>query len=375
MARMKIEVRSARRMSKGLQPARPADRRPAGDGAVGAAAAVAVQPGVVRPALSRLRQAALRCRSGAATPSSPTTDVDAERRHGGDLRRHLLQQFRAGRPARRAARAGGGRPSRRRRLADHRRAGAVLRPHLSRDRPGRRRRKGEARAAAARRCCRSSPRACRSSGWSRRACSPCATSSSPWASARTRAGGLRQRLPVRGIPGAREEGGPARRSTLKPLRAEDRAAARPLPPEGVRRDERGAGGAGAGARARRSADRIRAAAAWPAASATRPSTTTTSIAMAELSLLPAVRKAAADALIVADGTSCRHQIADGADDRRYTSPRFWSGRSASPGIARWVKSRPAPLWHGPRAMQQDQVIPIPALKSTAPAMSARTRSA
>ena len=38
----------------------------------------------------------------------------------------------------------------------------------------------------------------------------------------------------------------------------------------------------------------------------------TSIAMAELSLLPAVRKAGADALIVADGTSCRHQIADGA---------------------------------------------------------------
>ncbi|SAL42547.1 D-lactate dehydrogenase (cytochrome) [Caballeronia peredens] len=34
-------------------------------------------------------------------------------------------------------------------------------------------------------------------------------------------------------------------------------------------------------------------------------------AMAELSLLPAVR-AASDALIVADGTSCRHQIADGA---------------------------------------------------------------
>ncbi|WP_244831260.1 FAD-binding and (Fe-S)-binding domain-containing protein [Caballeronia sp. TF1N1] len=37
-------------------------------------------------------------------------------------------------------------------------------------------------------------------------------------------------------------------------------------------------------------------------------------AMAELSLLPAVRKArdARDAVIVADGTSCRHQIADGA---------------------------------------------------------------
>jgi FAD/FMN-containing dehydrogenase/Fe-S oxidoreductase len=37
-----------------------------------------------------------------------------------------------------------------------------------------------------------------------------------------------------------------------------------------------------------------------------------SLAMGELALLPAVRKAGADDLIVADGTSCRHQIHDGA---------------------------------------------------------------
>ncbi|HEX9390954.1 MAG TPA: FAD-linked oxidase C-terminal domain-containing protein [Usitatibacteraceae bacterium] len=37
-----------------------------------------------------------------------------------------------------------------------------------------------------------------------------------------------------------------------------------------------------------------------------------SMKMGELSLLPAVRKAGAATLIVADGTSCRHQIADGA---------------------------------------------------------------
>ena len=36
-----------------------------------------------------------------------------------------------------------------------------------------------------------------------------------------------------------------------------------------------------------------------------------SLAMGELSLLPAVRKADADALIAADGFSCRHQIHDG----------------------------------------------------------------
>jgi Fe-S oxidoreductase len=35
--------------------------------------------------------------------------------------------------------------------------------------------------------------------------------------------------------------------------------------------------------------------------------------MAELSLLPKVREADADTIVVADGTSCRHQIQDGAD--------------------------------------------------------------
>jgi Fe-S oxidoreductase len=38
-----------------------------------------------------------------------------------------------------------------------------------------------------------------------------------------------------------------------------------------------------------------------------------SMKMAEASLLPAVRGADADMLIVADGTSCRHQIHDGSD--------------------------------------------------------------
>ncbi len=37
-----------------------------------------------------------------------------------------------------------------------------------------------------------------------------------------------------------------------------------------------------------------------------------SLRMAELSLLPAVRAAGADTIVVADGTSCRHQIHDGA---------------------------------------------------------------
>jgi Fe-S oxidoreductase len=37
----------------------------------------------------------------------------------------------------------------------------------------------------------------------------------------------------------------------------------------------------------------------------------TSMEMAELSLLPAVRRADADSIVIADGTSCRHQIKDG----------------------------------------------------------------
>ena len=36
-----------------------------------------------------------------------------------------------------------------------------------------------------------------------------------------------------------------------------------------------------------------------------------SIAMGELTLLPAVRKAASDTVIAADGFSCRHQVRDG----------------------------------------------------------------
>jgi Fe-S oxidoreductase len=38
-----------------------------------------------------------------------------------------------------------------------------------------------------------------------------------------------------------------------------------------------------------------------------------SLRMAEAALLPAVRDASADTVIVADGTSCRHQIHDGTD--------------------------------------------------------------
>ena len=52
-------------------------------------------------------------------------------------------------------------------------------------------------------------------------------------------------------------------------------------------------------------------------------------AMGELSLLPAVRKAPDDAIIVADGTSCRHQIHDGAGREAFTSRACWRWRCRS----------------------------------------------
>ncbi len=48
-----------------------------------------------------------------------------------------------------------------------------------------------------------------------------------------------------------------------------------------------------------------------------------SLQMAELSLLPALRAAPADAIVVADGTSCRHQIDDGLQGTRQAHHVAW----------------------------------------------------
>jgi Fe-S oxidoreductase len=60
-----------------------------------------------------------------------------------------------------------------------------------------------------------------------------------------------------------------------------------------------------------------------------------SMQMAEASLLPAVRRADADTLIVADGTSCRHQISDGTDRAPLHVARVlamsFDGTQSSPG--------------------------------------------
>jgi Fe-S oxidoreductase len=50
-----------------------------------------------------------------------------------------------------------------------------------------------------------------------------------------------------------------------------------------------------------------------------------SLAMAELNLLPAIRKAASGTLLVADGTSCRHQIKDGTGREAVHVARLLAG--------------------------------------------------
>ena len=50
-----------------------------------------------------------------------------------------------------------------------------------------------------------------------------------------------------------------------------------------------------------------------------------SMKMAELSLLPSVRSSSKDTLVVADGTSCRHQIADGTGREAVHVARFLEG--------------------------------------------------
>jgi Fe-S oxidoreductase len=53
-----------------------------------------------------------------------------------------------------------------------------------------------------------------------------------------------------------------------------------------------------------------------------------SLAMGELTLLPAVRKAGADTIIVADGTSCREQIDHGAGRKALHVARVLAGSLA-----------------------------------------------
>jgi Fe-S oxidoreductase len=72
----------------------------------------------------------------------------------------------------------------------------------------------------------------------------------------------------------------------------------------------------------------------------------TSMEMAELTLLPAVRRADAATLIVADGTSCRHQIKDGADRQAIHVARVLAMSLDSARIATSPSSQPKESAHG-----------------------------
>ena len=98
---------------------------------------------------------------------------------------------------------------------------------------------------------------------------------------------------------------------LGPL-SQEGAAARPLPSEVLRRHGRGAR-ACSSSFPNLSVETVESSCCGMAGSfGYDAATIDVSLKMGELSLLPAVRKAPADTLIVADGTSCRHQIHDGA---------------------------------------------------------------
>jgi Fe-S oxidoreductase len=56
-----------------------------------------------------------------------------------------------------------------------------------------------------------------------------------------------------------------------------------------------------------------------------------SLAMGELSLLPAIREASASAIVVADGTSCRHQIKDGTGRMAVHVARVLADSLKTPG--------------------------------------------
>ena len=58
-----------------------------------------------------------------------------------------------------------------------------------------------------------------------------------------------------------------------------------------------------------------------------------SMAMAELSLLPAIRKADATTVVVADGTSCRHQIKDGAGREALHAVRVLAASLEAAGVS------------------------------------------
>jgi FAD/FMN-containing dehydrogenase/Fe-S oxidoreductase len=84
-----------------------------------------------------------------------------------------------------------------------------------------------------------------------------------------------------------------------------------------------------------------------------------SLQMAELSLLPAVRAADPDTLIIADGTSCRHQIHDGAGRQAAHAVCVLAGalETGSP-VHDSDGGRPRRLLPRPRRVRQGDALPL-----------------
>ena len=225
------------------------------------------------------------------------------------LRRHLQPLFRAGEHRGRARRA-----HRRRLRASICRspwtASAVRSAADARfSRSGSSRRRAARRSVASPRLRRWSRADCRSSGWSRAACSASATSCPRWSTATRRARLAANALLFEEFLAREAEAGTLD-LPLKPV------AKRALLHGHCHQKSFGAMGA---------AETVLALVPDLAVETVESSccgmagafgygadTIDVSLKMAELSLLPAVRKAAPDTLVVADGTSCRHQIKDGS---------------------------------------------------------------
>ena len=192
--------------------------------------------------------------------------------------------------------------------ADGSSASALLRAHVSRGRPGRR---GAARGRALRRGAGAvaSRAACRSSGSSRAASSASATSFRRWSRATTRARWRANALLFEEFL-AREAAAGTLDLPLKPV------AKRALLHGHCHQKSFGAMGAVEAVLRlvpELAVETVESSCCGMAgAFGYDADTIDVSLKMAELSLLPAVRKAEPDTLVLADGTSCRHQIKDGS---------------------------------------------------------------
>ena len=275
-------------------------------------------------------------RGGAGTRErrhGPRTHHAGRRAGSRALRRHLHHLVRAGeRPRRGAGAGGGGLPGARRRTAPRRAPPAVLRPDVPRRRS---RRRSQARARAHPHRPRTVRRARRSHRRSGALVSADVSRRGARARLRARGGWTRGSASSRSSsptpPGSEASTFPCARSRAS---APSCTAIATRKPSGSCRHWRARSGWCRGWRSRPwrpSCCGMAGAFGYEAANFE------TSMAMGELDLLPAVRAADGDTIIVAGGTSCRHQIG-----RRYGPAGAARGGSAGSGapVSRLSRSRP-----------------------------------